>query len=918
MDQSKFTAANINYGTSTLPTVTVADGATAGIPAYAENTHYVVEDKFYSGEEKTEKATSALSTSGSGQYWLKIVGKGTYEGQSFYLSFWIIGTSISGSTIAEVTAVTYTGSAYTPEPAVTIGSSPAVTLKKGEDFTYSYSNNTNAGIATITITGIGNYSGTNTKNFTINKANIVAADVTAPTAKGGLTYTGQAQTLVKDGTVAGNVGTFKYSADGTNWYAANDNDIKKTDAGENYELQWKVVGDDNHNDYTPATGGSITGVIEKATLVARPKAIETFYQGTLNTSIIEIDYDEFVNDETAAGVFTGEFAAPTASFATAVTTAQFAAGTYANGIVLTGGTAKNYEVIPVKATLKINPAKLKLTLLDGKTATFGTDDAQKNEWTLKNTDIDDNNSDAELVKLEYQSADNDYTQVTDQSKVKDYLTVNATNVITGLLIKAAANTAGAADTYDLTLEGGTPANGNYVIDVRNANSKKLVISAAVLTIAADNQVKIYGEKDPELTYSVTTGEASVITEDMDAQIKAALNRAEGETVGNYAITFDKEPQFNGITISYKSAKLVITRATLTITAKEQSLYTGNKVTDLGTTLGTHYTVEGLVTSANDATGTGINDEASVKLGFATAVETSSVEGHIGELVAHAAYDEGIEVTLTNEEALAANYKITKKAGKLTVIDLTTTLNLATDADNNGAITAANGTTVNVTFGSREIARETWVAMVLPFETSVTEISAAFGYAVVNIVDHADTYTGNDLHMKLWMGEIKANQPFLVKYYKADVPAEGATPAVDNSKLNLSGVTYFTSRKISSAAYDETDPRGNTFYGVYAPTNVYGHDYAAPTKTGAIKRLGSFDKNDPLVIVPTAGYFKMVTEEARIFIEEIDGSTTVIKGISTEGEAIAAEGWYTLNGVKLQSAPTQKGIYIKDGKKVFVK
>jgi hypothetical protein len=31
-----------------------------------------------------------------------------------------------------------------------------------------------------------------------------------------------------------------------------------------------------------------------------------------------------------------------------------------------------------------------------------------------------------------------------------------------------------------------------------------------------------------------------------------------------------------------------------------------------------------------------------------------------------------------------------------------------------------------------------------------------------------------------------------------------------------------------------------------------------------------------------------------------------------------EGWYTVNGMKLNAAPTQKGTYIKDGKKVFVK
>jgi hypothetical protein len=43
-------------------------------------------------------------------------------------------------------------------------------LVEGTHFTVSYADNTNAGTATVTITGIGDYTGTVTKTFTINKA----------------------------------------------------------------------------------------------------------------------------------------------------------------------------------------------------------------------------------------------------------------------------------------------------------------------------------------------------------------------------------------------------------------------------------------------------------------------------------------------------------------------------------------------------------------------------------------------------------------------------------------------------------------------------------------------------------------------------------------------------------------------------
>ena len=69
-------------------------------------------------------------------------------------------------------------------------------------------------------------------------------------------------------------------------------------------------------------------------------------------------------------------------------------------------------------------------------------------------------------------------------------------------------------------------------------------------------------------------------------------------------------------------------------------------------------------------------------------------------------------------------------------------------------------------------------------------------------------------------------------------------------------------------------------------------------------------------------FSYVPEDVaahEFIIEEFGGGTTVIKGINFENaQEINTEGWYTINGIKLESAPTQKGIYIKDGKKVVIK
>ncbi|SDL27023.1 Leucine rich repeat-containing protein [Sarcina sp. DSM 11001] len=75
--------------------------------------------------------------------------------------------SVANVTVSGLTAKTYTGKALTQTPTVKLGST---TLKLNTDYKLSYTNNTNAGTATLTVTGIGNYTGTKKATFTINKA----------------------------------------------------------------------------------------------------------------------------------------------------------------------------------------------------------------------------------------------------------------------------------------------------------------------------------------------------------------------------------------------------------------------------------------------------------------------------------------------------------------------------------------------------------------------------------------------------------------------------------------------------------------------------------------------------------------------------------------------------------------------------
>ena len=82
----------------------------------------------------------------------------------------------------------YTNSPIIPEVSVTWNGTQ---LTKDTDYTVDYTNNTNAGKATVTVTGTGNYTGTKTGSFTIAPAQLNDATVKV---NGTYTYTGQAQT----------------------------------------------------------------------------------------------------------------------------------------------------------------------------------------------------------------------------------------------------------------------------------------------------------------------------------------------------------------------------------------------------------------------------------------------------------------------------------------------------------------------------------------------------------------------------------------------------------------------------------------------------------------------------------------------------------------------------------------------------
>ncbi len=75
-------------------------------------------------------------------------------------------TDISLATISDIPDQTYSGTAISPALTVTCDNGAAV-LVQGTDYDVSYSENTEVGTASVTITGMGTYTGSVVKTFTI-------------------------------------------------------------------------------------------------------------------------------------------------------------------------------------------------------------------------------------------------------------------------------------------------------------------------------------------------------------------------------------------------------------------------------------------------------------------------------------------------------------------------------------------------------------------------------------------------------------------------------------------------------------------------------------------------------------------------------------------------------------------------------
>ena len=113
----------------------------------------------------TDYTVSYSNNTKVGTATVKITGKGNYTGS--VSKTYSIKNNFKKATVSGISTKAFTGKNITQSITVKYNGK---TLKKGTDYTVSYSNNKNIGTATVKIAGKGSYTGTITKTFKINPA----------------------------------------------------------------------------------------------------------------------------------------------------------------------------------------------------------------------------------------------------------------------------------------------------------------------------------------------------------------------------------------------------------------------------------------------------------------------------------------------------------------------------------------------------------------------------------------------------------------------------------------------------------------------------------------------------------------------------------------------------------------------------
>ena len=246
--------------------------------------------------------------------------------------------------------------------------------------------------------------------------------------------------------------------------------------------------------------------------------------------------------------------------------------------------------------------------------------------------------------------------------------------------------------------------------------------------------------------------------------------------------------------------------------------------------------------------------------------------------------------------------------------------LADNASNSDLIAAVNGQTHHVTLQGRTLTKNgEWNTLCLPFSMTAEQIAASpLAGATIKTLDN--TVNGTSLSdagvLTLKFTDataITAGVPYIIKW----------TETGDNiTNPKFTGVTISSTEPTPVTSTDGKV----TFVGQYSPFSIVESGATGDNQgnKNEIIMLSSGNKlgysKNPRTLHTFRCHFYIPTndsqQQARSFVLDFgEGETTTGIISMSDGRSQMSDGWYDLQGRKLDKQPAKKGLYIMNGKKV---
>ena len=585
---------NTNVGTATVTITDVEGGnyAVSGSTTFAIssadgslNPPVGKSDLVYNGTAQ-DLITAGSSTTGTMEYSLdgttyaETIPQGTNAG-SYTVYYKVIGDANHNDIAAQNFQVTIAAKTV-DSPSITLSETsytydgsakePAVTVKDGEttipatEYSVSYTNNTNVGTATVTITDVegGNYAVSGSTTFAISSAD---GSLNPPVGKSDLVYNGTAQDLITAGSTT--TGTMEYSLDGTTYSTSIP---QGTDAG-SYTVYYKVTGDDDNSNIAAQDFQVIIAskTVESPTITLSETSYT--YDGTAKKPTVTVDDGETTIPSSEYSVsYTNNTNAGTAT----VTITDVEGGNYA----VSGSTTFTISVADGSLTAPTGTSDLVYNGTAQNLITAGSTTTGTMEYSLDGTTYDtgipqgtDAGSYTVYYKVTGDANHNDIAaQHFDVTIAKAALTVSAGNyeifegeeipsfeikydgfvnnetadaLITKPTISCEATVGSKPDEYKVTVSGAEAKN----YEITYVDGKLTILAKSFVSGGDDDK-----DEDDPATYQITSNEGEgdtpptvAITEDKD--VSGAFDIPEAVTYHNktYTVTEIGEGAFENNT-----------------------------------------------------------------------------------------------------------------------------------------------------------------------------------------------------------------------------------------------------------------------------------------------------------------------------------------------------------------------------------